>query len=93
MVVFSTSCGIFRQKRLLKQQKECVYEDVRFIGTFVAMREGIAQFERLKGGTEIIVMDSVKITGALTRDVMVRVKVRRSPGGVCGPTTGEVLKM
>jgi hypothetical protein len=92
VLVFS-GCGSRKRAAIAREKKKCVYEDVRFIGTFVGLREGIAQFERLKGGMEIIVIDSVKVTGALNRDAMVRVRVRRSQGGVCGPTTGEIVRL
>jgi hypothetical protein len=86
-------CGNARRARLAKEKAKCVYEDLHFVGTFVDTLYGVGEFVRLKGGRELIVLDSVRIQGKLIPETMVRVRVRRSPGGVCGPTTGEVIRM
>lgn len=93
LFIMLQACGAQRKARLAKERAKCVYEDLRFVGIFLDSLQNTGQFLRLKGGTELIVLDSVTIKGKLVQDAMYRIRVRRSAGGVCGPTTGEIARM
>lgn len=88
-------CGCFGNSVISRRGKKtpCEYEKLKFVGVFKAEYKGVAQFQRLKGGSELIAIDSVTVTGTLTPEGLFSIDVRRANDGSCGATKGIISRM